>query len=68
VGLRLLYLTISQLFGWLRLSRRSESRKTAEVLLLRHQLAVLQRQLDARPKTTLWGAKTLRGLVLAPHR
>ena len=30
--------------AWLRLSRRKEARKTAEILILRHQLAVLQRQ------------------------
>jgi transposase InsO family protein len=52
VGLRLVYLSVSRLFGWLRLSRRSESWKSAEILLLRHQLTVLQRQVDARPKTT----------------
>jgi len=62
VGLRLVYLTISRLFGWLRLSRRSESWKTAEVLLLRHQLAVLQRQIDARPKTT-WADRAFIALL-----
>jgi len=56
-------LTISQLFGWLRLSRRSESCKTAEVLLLRHQLAVLQRQVNARPKTT-WADRAFIALLL----
>jgi putative transposase len=50
VGLSLVYLTISGLFGWLRLSRRSGSCKTAEILLLRHHLAVLQRQVQTRPK------------------
>jgi putative transposase len=63
VGLRLVYLTISQLFGWLRLSRRSESWKTAEVLLLRHQLAMLQRQVSARPKTT-WSDRAFIALLL----
>jgi len=63
VGLRLVYLTISRLFGWLRLSGRSESWKTAEVLLLRHQLAVLQRQVDARPKTT-WADRAFIALLL----
>jgi putative transposase len=63
VGRRLLYLSISRLFGWLRLSGRSESWKSAEVLLLRHQLAVLQRQLDARPKTT-WADRAFIALLL----
>jgi hypothetical protein len=36
-----MYLIITKLFAWLRLSRRRESWKTAEILLLRHQLTVL---------------------------
>jgi putative transposase len=35
--------------SWLRLSRREEAWKTAEILILRHQLAVLQRQQPRRP-------------------
>jgi putative transposase len=63
VGLRLVYLTIGRLFGWLRLSRRSESWKSAEILLLRHQLTVLQRQVDARPKMS-WADRALIALLL----
>jgi putative transposase len=63
VGLRLVYLTISRPFGWLRLSRRSESWKTAEILLLRHQLTVLQRQAAARPKMD-WTDRALVALLL----
>jgi len=63
VGLRLVYLTISRLFGWLRLSRRSESWKSAEILLLRHQLTVLQRQVEARPKLR-WSDRALIALLL----
>jgi hypothetical protein len=47
VCVRLLYLIVSRLFRLLRLSRRSESWKTAEILLLRHQVTVLQRQINA---------------------
>jgi hypothetical protein len=54
---------VSRLFGWLRLSRREESWKTAEILLLRHQLTVLQRQVDARPKTT-WADRALIAFLL----
>ncbi len=36
--------------AWLRLSRREEAWKTAEILILRHQLAVLQRQQPGRVK------------------
>lgn len=63
MGLRLVYLTISQLLGWLRLSRGDESWKNAEILLLRHQLTVLQRQVDARPKTG-WADRALIALLL----
>jgi putative transposase len=63
VGLRLVYLTISRLFGWLRLSRRSGSWKSAEILLLRHQLTVLQRQVGARPKMS-WADRALIALFL----
>jgi hypothetical protein len=61
--LRLLYLIISRLFGWMRLSRRDESWKSAEILLLRHQFTVLQRQQSARPNTT-WADRALIALLL----
>jgi hypothetical protein len=51
------------MFGWLRLSRRSESWKSAEILLLRHQLTVLQRQVEARPKLS-WSDRALIALLL----
>jgi putative transposase len=35
---------------WLRLCRREETWQTAEILILRHQLAVLQRRQPRRPK------------------
>ena len=50
-------LLITRLTGWLRLSRREEARKTAEILILRHQLAVLQRR-QPRPKLN-WADRTL---------
>jgi hypothetical protein len=54
---------ISRLFGWLRLSRRAESCRSAEILLLRHQLRVLQGQIDCRPKGT-WADRALIVLLL----
>jgi putative transposase len=42
--LRFVFLLITRLAGWLRLSRREEAWRTAEILILRHQLAVLQRR------------------------
>jgi transposase len=44
------FLVITRLAVWLRLSRREETWKTAEILILRHQLAVLQRRQPRRPK------------------
>ena len=48
--LRFVFLLAVQIPAWLRLSRRPPTWKDAEILLLRHQLAVLQRQTAARPK------------------
>ncbi len=41
---RLAYLAVLRVFGWLALLARSDRAKDAEILLLRHQVAVLQRQ------------------------
>src|ERR1039458_3578854 len=48
--LRFLFLLITRLAAWLRLARREQTWKTAEILILRHQLAVLQRRQPRRPK------------------
>src|ERR1035438_1729968 len=42
--LRFVFLLVTRVTAWLRLSQREEAWKTAEILILRHQLAVLQRQ------------------------
>jgi putative transposase len=43
VTLRLIYLALLRVFGWLALLARSDPAKDAEILILRHQVAVLQR-------------------------
>src|SRR5882672_10091402 len=47
--LRFVFLLTTRAASWLRLSRRQETWKTAEILILRHQLAVLQRRQSRRP-------------------
>jgi putative transposase len=44
VSLRFAYLAVLRMFGWLALLTRSDRAKDAEILILRHQVAVLQRQ------------------------
>ena len=61
--LRLVFLLITRLAAGLRLSWREEAWKTAEVLILRHQLAVLQRRQPRRPKLN-WADRALLAALL----
>jgi hypothetical protein len=47
--IRLVYLAIVRNFAWLGLLTRSDGAKNAEILVLRHEVAILRRQI-ARPK------------------
>src|SRR5205809_4159744 len=62
--LRFGFLRISRLAAGLRLSRREENWKAAEILLLRHQLTVLQRHQPCRPKLT-WADRALLATLLS---
>jgi hypothetical protein len=43
------FLLITRMTSWLRLSRREETWQAAEIVLLRHQLTILQRRQPHRP-------------------
>jgi hypothetical protein len=75
--LRFPFLPALRLPEWLRLSRRSTASKDAEILLLRHQIAVLERHSTTRPKLTWadrasvkrrWAAKSRPNKAGRPRR
>jgi putative transposase len=63
VCLQLVFLLITRLHTWLRLSRREEWWKTAEMLILRHQCAVLP-QRESRRLELNWAGRALAAALL----
>jgi putative transposase len=59
-----LFLLITRVTSWLRLSRREDAWKTAEILILRHQLAVQQRRQPRRPNLN-WADRALLATLLS---
>jgi putative transposase len=56
--LQFMFFLTTRAASWLRLSRREETWKTAEILILRHQLTVLQCQQPRRPELN-WADRAL---------
>jgi hypothetical protein len=57
MALRLIYQMFTKLLGWIVLRTRSDTTKDIEILVLRHQLAVLQRR-TPRPRMS-WTDRAL---------
>ena len=70
MALKLIYLIFTKLLGWVLLHIRSDTTKDIEILVLRHQLAVLQRR-TPRPRMS-WADRALTAalarLLPAPRR
>lgn len=68
MAFRLIYLMLLRVLGWLALLTRSDTSKDIEILVLRHELAVLRRQ-NMRPTLTWADRALLSGLSrLLPRR
>ncbi|HEY6310308.1 MAG TPA: hypothetical protein VIY52_05805 [Streptosporangiaceae bacterium] len=61
--LRFVFLLITRAVTWLRLSRCEEAWKTSEILILRHQLSVMQRGHPHRLKLN-WADRALLATLL----
>jgi putative transposase len=63
--LRIAYLAVLRVFGWLSLLARSDRAKDTEILILRHQITVLQRH--AQPPRLSWADRAILSALARTH-
>ena len=64
MAFRLAYLTLARLLSWLALLAQSDTAKDAEILVLRHEIAVLRRH-NPRPALT-WVERAIPSALSRP--
>jgi hypothetical protein len=68
VSFRLVYLAVSRAFAWLAQLARSGASKDVEILVLRHEIAVLRRQVASpKPDWADRGVLAALGRLLPEH-